>query len=111
MEAMRAIAWYSNHSGHQSALPQRAVVKHMLADIEARLKARKCRPVSLSCQRWPADAFHELYDEDYLASITVEIEPGQLTRSLASWFQWQHPQWVFETSAPPQLARPPAMAE
>lgn len=101
MEVIRAYAWYSRHPGGDE--PPRRAVKDMLTTIERELDAQKARPVSLVCRSWPSRAFPKPPDEDFLACIAISIEPGEMIRRLPSWYEWQHPRWVFAATAPAHM--------
>jgi hypothetical protein len=91
---------YRCGSAHVPPQPPRKAVLLMLADLEDALKRAGWRPAALRCERW-----REIGDDgpEYVARIVLECEPGELTRPLKCWFEWQHPRWRWCAPAGPVI--------
>lgn len=107
-----AHVWYARR-GHcrDHDMPNFSMVLAMLADIERQLAAVGGQPIAVVCEYWPKGICGGDHAGEQLARITIEAEPGDPTRPLRSWFQWQHPRW-HEGRALPFIegARPIALA-
>lgn len=77
-----------------SPVPPRRVVTAMVAELARELAAIGARPVDVLC-----NAFFDGVSAN-IAAITLAVEPGDMPRSVASWFEWQHPRWVFVETPP-----------
>lgn len=113
-----AHVWYRRSQiKRQGDPPSYAAVSTILAEIERELDRAGMRPVELKCENWPSGTFPGEHATHLLARITIEAEPGTPTRSLRSWFEWQHPRWVaggalplLESVSMPLLGAPHAEA-
>jgi hypothetical protein len=89
-----AHVWYARRGQHRDHdVPNFPAVLAMLADIERQLACIGARPVAVDCEYWPKGVCGGDHAGDQLARIMIEAEPGEATRPLRSWFQWQHPRW------------------
>lgn len=88
-------------------IPCRAAIVGMLAELELALQRSGVVPVALRCESWQVPARPDGLNT--LGRITIEAEAGNLRRSLASWYQWQHPQWRFSGAPPPAIEHVPAL--
>jgi hypothetical protein len=82
-------------------VPPPSAVRIMVQELAQELTAAGMAPVALDCCYWTTDT--DGAGHDHAARITVEAEPGELNRSFASWFVWQHPRW--------RMTRTPAAIE
>lgn len=99
---IRAFGWYHVARGADRPFPPPTAAKLMVAEIAAQVDGTILRPVSLACLAWPPAAF-EKCRHDHLACIAITFEPGEMTRSLGSWFQWQHPRWGWAQAPAPMI--------
>jgi hypothetical protein len=92
---LSAHIWYARRGSHRDHdVPNLPMVLIMLAEIERQLACLSAKPVQIvDCEYWPKDIGGSAHAGDQLARITIEAEPGEPTRPLRSWFQWQHPRW------------------
>lgn len=87
-------------------LPPRSLLTAMLADVERQMRLLGVyRPFDLRCQAWRLT--RNRVQTEFIAQLSVKVEPGELEgRSLASWYEWQHPRWSWvESPLPLELAK------
>lgn len=83
--------------------PTRAVLCEMLDQLTRTLAALGLRPVRvLKTESWSWRAQPNGHEE-LLARLRIECEPGEPTRPFASWYQWQHPAWVWSLAMLPTV--------
>lgn len=82
--------------------PPRGAIRMMLAELECELDERSLMPVTLTCEAWPVPRA-STDEHSALARIRIEAEQGALKRSLASWYEWQHPTWQWTSEPQPAL--------
>lgn len=96
MSVLNAYAPFSRSGtakAHAGATPPRPALRGMLDDLDRQLRLAGLAPVSLVCRSW-------LEGEKAIAWITLAVESGEPSRTLSSWYEWQHPVW--------QWIKPPA---
>ncbi len=95
-----AHVWYCGHGSRGQ--PSFQATRAMLDEIERQLQHAGARPITARCEYWLPGAFANVArgpsgglgdPREQLARITIEAEPGDMTRRLYSWFQWQHERW------------------
>ena len=100
---MRTLSAHRYCRGSLSPQPPRAAIKAMQAELDERMAAigGVC-PVGLAVGAWRlAPGNPEL-----VIMLTITVARGEMVGSLASWYEWQHPQWRWITSPLPlELAR------
>jgi len=97
--SLAAQAWIRPHQNWRPFEPPHRVITSMLDEIALSLARSETRPVKVICDWWRPGTFVGAHAADYLARITVMVEPGALGCSLACWFQWKHPRWQFASVA------------
>lgn len=96
--------WF-NENYSRGVRPPRDKIKKMLAGMETVLRARGSVPVHLSVETWRMPIKMRIHDSDCMARITIRTAPGELHRSLVSWYEWQHPFWQWSCQPVPDYAR------
>lgn len=81
-----AYAPFGRGSHQCSPLPPRRALKSMLAELEQQIVDLGYFPTGVACRSW-------LEGTGAVARISLVAWPGDMTRSLASWYEWQHPRW------------------
>lgn len=84
---LRAVALFARRSVGAWPQPPRPVIVAMLRELSGQLAALGYRPIALDCGSF----FNS--NGDNVATITIAVEPGEPTRPLATWYEWQHPRW------------------
>lgn len=88
--------------GTVAPVPLRAAIRAMLAEIGLVMAARGYCAVALRCESWrlaPPTMLNGM--SEFVARIEVEVEPGEMKTSLASWYEWQHPHWAWSIAPLP----------
>jgi hypothetical protein len=108
MQKFSARIWFERRT--RCAQPSRASILTMLAQLEGELRGAGATPVGLAVTTFAPGTFVGAPSEKYLAVIAITAKPGELKRSLACWYEWQHPHWRFAAPADEALLLPAAVA-
>jgi hypothetical protein len=94
--------WSHEGGNVRGPAPPRRALLAMLENLAGVLRARGEHPLAMKVESWrrPNYVAPDGHN-DFLARITIQSAPGLDTRSLASWFQWQHPRWRWSDSSFP----------
>lgn len=84
------------------AQPPNAALAILLRELDGELTRGGLRLVELDCRTVLQGAKKGAHC--YLARITLTCEPGTPSRSLTSWYQWQHPVWRIGADASVDVA-------
>jgi hypothetical protein len=84
--------------------PPYGTLAAMLAQLADALADTGHKPVAVDrTEAWPLGEDNTQATR-MLVRLRIQCEPGEGTRSLASWFQWQHPGWCWSVAALPTVA-------
>lgn len=103
-----ARAWFERRT--RTAQPSYEAILTMLGEIERQLRDLGMAPVALSVITFPPGTFIGAHADKHLAVMSIDAEPGELTRSLKCWYAWQHARWRFARVGEAVLALPPRAA-
>jgi hypothetical protein len=85
--------------------PPASMLGAMLDQLVAGCEHTRARPIDLAVASWKRpEGVAADGGNDFLSRIAIGVEPGTSAQSLRSWFQWQHPLWIWEDGAFPLAA-------
>jgi len=88
--------WFGASLKLQGPVPPKPALDRMLVELATACARLNVRPVGLETECWRRPVhIPPAVQNDLLARLAIDVEPGTMLRSLRCWYVWQHPDWFW----------------
>ena len=95
--------WFGASVKLPGPVPPKAALDRMRAELATGCARLNVRPTGLETECWRRPVhIPPTPQNDLLARLAIDVEPGEIQRSLRCWYVWQHPDWFWSARPFPE---------